>query len=77
MNQFKPAKNKETYTNGISYSQEAAKETKQPKVYEEWSILTPFGDLIGFIKIEEKTELPNEIWIRDKKYKMSDKISKL
>ena len=77
MKQFKPAKDKELYANGISYSQEASKKAKPIKSYDEWPILTPTGDLIGFIKLETDSILPNEIWIRDKRYKMSEKISKI
>ena len=77
MKQFNKEKSKEIYTNGISYSQEASKTKKSPKSYDEWPILTPTGDLIGFVRLETNADLPNEIWIRDKKYKLTEKISKI
>ena len=76
---FDPAKSKKLYQNGISYSQETLKtKAKKTKIesFDEWSILEPTGNLIGFIKLESDSDLPNEIWIRDKKYKLTSKISK-
>lgn len=67
---FDPAKTKKLYQNGISHSQETLK-TKSKKSeldsYDEWSILEPSGNLIGFIQLEPDSVLPDEIWIRDKK----------
>ena len=76
---FDPAKTKKLYQNGISYKKETLKsKSKKPELesFDEWPILEPTGNLIGFIKLESDSDLPNEIWIRDKKYKLSEKISK-
>ena len=72
---FDPNKSKKLYQNGISYKKEN-KENKKIAPLDEWPILDPFGNLIGFIKLESDVDLPNEIWIRDKKYKLSEKITK-
>ena len=74
---FDPNKSKKLYQNGISHRKETFKsEAKKSDFdsYDEWPILDPFGNLIGFIKLESDSDLPNEIWIRDKKYKISEKI---
>ncbi len=70
---FDPNKSKKLYQNGISNRKN--KQINQ-KPLDEWPILDPFGNLIGFIKLESDVDLPNEIWIRDKKYKLSEKITK-
>lgn len=72
--QFNKEKNKKVYTNGISYGQEEKQNTKS---YNEWPILAPTGELIGFIKLESDSELLSEIWIRDRKYQKMEKISKI
>lgn len=77
MKQFNKEKSKKIYTNGISYSQEELKEKQNTKSYNEWPILAPTGELIGFIKLESDSELLSEIWIRDRKYQKMEKISKI
>ena len=72
---FDPNKSKKLYQNGISHKKEN-KENKKIVPLDEWPILDLFGNLIGFIQLKDNSDLPNEIWIRDKKYKLSEKITK-
>lgn len=72
--QFDPSKTKKLYQNGFS-NMKTIKQKPKIESFEEWSILAPTGDLIGFIQLENEQDLPQEIWIRDKKYKLCEKIN--
>lgn len=73
---FDQTKAKKQYQNGISHIKKSAISKENIIKYDEWSILAPTGDLIGFISLEHGSHLPPEIWIRDKKYKIAEKINK-
>jgi len=73
---FDPSKHKKLYQNGLSNEPKNKKSKQTKQSFDEWPILSPTGDLIGFIKLDPDSKLPSEIWIRDKKYKKAEKIHK-
>lgn len=74
---FDPKKHKKQYQNGCDCKKQFQKQknTIQKSLnINEWPILESTGNLIGFIQLDSDSDLPSEIWIRDKKYKLSEKI---
>ena len=64
-------RDKQRYCNGF-----APKESKIKKQIrkDNWSIMTPEGDLIGFISLTVGKSLPEQIVIRDRVYKKDKKF---